>query len=71
MLEERDSSAVALTALSGGLKLTDPTERYGGDAPTPGGSGDLPALARCNAFLVTNPDREAWAAGEDIRVLVK
>ena len=42
MLEERDSSAVALTALSGGLKLTDPTERYGGDAPTPGGSGDLP-----------------------------
>ena len=36
-----------------------------------GGSGDLPALARCNAFLVTNPDREAWAAGEDIRVLVK
>lgn len=36
-----------------------------------GGSGDLPALARCNSFLVTNPDREAWAAGEDIRVLVK
>ena len=36
-----------------------------------GGSGDLPALGRCNAFLVTNPDREAWAAGEDIRVLVK
>jgi len=36
-----------------------------------GGSGDLPALARCNAFLVTKPDREVWAAGEDIRVLVK
>ena len=36
-----------------------------------GGSGDLPALARCNAFLVTKPDREVWATGEDIRVLVK
>ena len=36
-----------------------------------GGSGDLPALARCNAFLVTDANREAWAAGEDIRVLVK
>jgi molybdopterin molybdotransferase len=35
------------------------------------GSGDVTALARCNAFLVTDPDREAWAAGEDIRVLVK
>ena len=35
------------------------------------GSGDVAALARCNAFLVTDPDREAWAAGEDIRVLVK
>ena len=35
------------------------------------GSGDVAALARCNAFLVTDPDRECWAAGEDIRVLVK
>jgi molybdopterin molybdotransferase len=35
------------------------------------GSGDVAALARCNAFLVTDPDRENWAAGEDIRVLVK
>lgn len=35
------------------------------------GSGDVAALARCNAFLVTDPEREAWAAGEDIRVLVK
>jgi molybdopterin biosynthesis enzyme len=35
------------------------------------GSGDVAALARCNAFLVTDPDREVWAAGEDIRVLVK
>lgn len=35
------------------------------------GSGDIPALARANAFLVAEPDRESWAAGEDIRVLVK
>jgi molybdopterin molybdotransferase len=35
------------------------------------GSGDVAALARCNAFLVTDPEREEWAAGEDIRVLVK
>jgi molybdopterin molybdotransferase len=35
------------------------------------GSGDVAALALCNAFLVTDPDRECWAAGEDIRVLVK
>lgn len=35
------------------------------------GSGDVVALARCNSFLVTDPEREAWAAGEDIRVLVK
>jgi molybdopterin molybdotransferase len=35
------------------------------------GSGDVAALARCNAFLVTDPDRDEWAAGDDIRVLVK
>ena len=35
------------------------------------GSGDVPALARANAFLVTEPDRESWAAGEMIRVLMK
>jgi molybdopterin molybdotransferase len=35
------------------------------------GSGDVPALARANAFLVTEPEREAWAAGEMIRVLMK
>jgi molybdopterin molybdotransferase len=35
------------------------------------GSGDVAALSRCNAFLVTDPERETWAAGEDIRVLVK
>jgi len=35
------------------------------------GSGDVAALARCNAFLVIDPDREEWASGEDIRVLVK
>lgn len=35
------------------------------------GSGDVAALARCNAFLVTDPERETWNVGEDIRVLVK
>ena len=35
------------------------------------GSGDVPALARANAFLVADAEREFWAAGEDIRVLLK
>lgn len=35
------------------------------------GSGDVAALARANAFLVTEPDRETWAAGDLIRVLQK
>jgi molybdopterin molybdotransferase len=35
------------------------------------GSGDVAALARANAFLVAAPDQETWAAGEDIRVLLK
>lgn len=41
-------------------------------APEPWqGSGDVNALARANAFLVTDPDRESWAAGDMIRVLLK
>ena len=35
------------------------------------GSGDIPALARANAFLVAEASRESWAAGDDIRVLIK
>ncbi len=35
------------------------------------GSGDIPALARANAFLVADPERESWNAGDDIRVLLK
>jgi molybdopterin molybdotransferase len=35
------------------------------------GSGDVAALARANAFIVTDPDREQWSANEDIRVLIK
>jgi molybdopterin molybdotransferase len=35
------------------------------------GSGDVAAQARANAFLVTDPERESWAAGEMIRVLMK
>jgi molybdopterin molybdotransferase len=41
-------------------------------APLPWqGSGDVPSLARANAFLVTDPGRESWAAGDWIRVLLK
>ncbi len=35
------------------------------------GSGDVAALARSNAFLVTEPDRESWREGELIQVLMK
>src|SRR5262249_26765691 len=35
------------------------------------GSGDVAALARANAFLVADADRESWNAGDDIRVLLK
>jgi molybdopterin molybdotransferase len=35
------------------------------------GSGDVGALTRSNAFLVTDPDRELWHSGEDIQVLIK
>jgi molybdopterin molybdotransferase len=43
-----------------------------GSAVTPvrwQGSGDVFALARANAFLVVDDDRESWNAGETIRVL--
>ena len=35
------------------------------------GSGDVAAISRANAFLVTDPDREQWAAGDLIQVLLK
>ncbi len=35
------------------------------------GSSDIAALARANAFLVADSDRERWQAGELIRVLLK
>jgi molybdopterin molybdotransferase len=35
------------------------------------GSGDVPSLTRANVFLVTEPDRENWTAGDWIRVLLK
>ncbi len=35
------------------------------------GSSDVPSLARANAFLVTEPDRESWEAGDPIGVLLK
>jgi molybdopterin molybdotransferase len=41
-------------------------------APLPWqGSGDMPSLSRANAFLVTEPHRESWTAGDWIRVLLK
>jgi molybdopterin molybdotransferase len=35
------------------------------------GSGDIGSIARANAFLVADPDRESWKEGDDIRVLLK
>lgn len=35
------------------------------------GSGDIPAIARANAYLVADPDRAEYPAGEWIRVLPK
>jgi molybdopterin molybdotransferase len=35
------------------------------------GSGDIPALARANAFLVAEFDKESLKEGDDIRVLLK
>ncbi len=35
------------------------------------GSSDIPALARSNAFLVAEHDRESWKVGDSIRVMLK
>lgn len=35
------------------------------------GSGDIPALARANAFLVARAERESWKAGDLIEVLIQ
>lgn len=35
------------------------------------GSSDVAALARANSFLVADSNRESWAAGDPIRVLLK
>lgn len=35
------------------------------------GSSDVPSLARANAFLVADADRESWKEGESIGVLLK
>jgi molybdopterin molybdotransferase len=44
----------------------------GGIAPIQwAGSSDVPSIARANAFLVTEEDRETWDAGDWIRVLPK
>jgi molybdopterin biosynthesis enzyme len=33
------------------------------------GSGDVTAMARANAFLVADAERESWDTGDAIRVL--
>jgi molybdopterin molybdotransferase len=33
------------------------------------GSGDIPAMVRANAWLVTDPDRDYYDAGELVRVM--
>jgi molybdopterin molybdotransferase len=35
------------------------------------GSSDVPALARANAFLIADHDRESWQIGDRIRVIAK
>jgi len=35
------------------------------------GSGDVPAMARGNCYLVAEPDKESWEAGELITVLLR
>jgi molybdopterin molybdotransferase len=35
------------------------------------GSSDIPALARANVFLIADHDRQRWAAGDSIRVMLK
>ena len=35
------------------------------------GSGDIPSLARANVYMVVDPDRAEYPAGEWIRVLMK
>ncbi len=35
------------------------------------GSGDVAAVSRANAFLVSDPDREQWSAGDWIKVLLQ
>jgi molybdopterin molybdotransferase len=35
------------------------------------GSSDVPALAKANALLIADADREQWSAGDSIRVILK
>ncbi len=35
------------------------------------GSSDIPALAKANCFLVADHDRDSWAVGDSIRVMLK
>ncbi len=45
-----------------------------GSAVTPAGwhgSGDVPATVRADAFMVTSAERELYAAGDLVRVMLK
>jgi len=57
-----------------GLTRFLPARLHGNATVTPigwHGSGDVPSLARANGYLVVNPDRAEYAAGEWIEVLAK
>lgn len=57
-----------------GLTRFLPATLWGDGHLTPirwAGSSDVPSMARANAFLVTEPDRETWDSGDLIRVLPK
>jgi molybdopterin molybdotransferase len=56
-----------------GLTRFLPARLHGTDvAPVPWrGSSDIPAMARANALLVADADRDCWEAGDLIRVLLK
>lgn len=57
-----------------GLTRFLPATLWGDGHLTPirwAGSSDVPSMARANAFLVTEPDRESWDSGDLIRVLPK
>lgn len=74
---EREGEAKWLATLQGELRLKPGLTRFlPGEMRGAGvfpvrysGSGDVPALARANVFIVTDPDRDMYLPGEEIEVL--